>query len=270
MSERILGLYNSKEHEWEKIAYLHSNSGGGACVNGAPSRLVLRKAGAETPSCDYAIVVPGDFTPQPERYIAVGDGECLLWLEKDGRVSVRNSGFAGVSAKLSVLRPIRAGVLTVSDKGSRGERADTAGPALSDLVEALGAVVEERGVVPDEREEISRKLRDWSDNLGLNLILTTGGTGLSPRDVTPEAIMDVHEKTVPGFGEIMRSRSMIYTPRGFLTRSVAATRGGALIIAFPGSERAVRQCFEAVAPSIRHAVEILCGWDSECGSHSHG
>jgi molybdenum cofactor synthesis domain-containing protein len=168
---------------------------------------------------------------------------------------------------LEVWRPINAAVLTVSDKGSRGERDDTAGPALADMASALGARSAHRDIVPDERGVIADKLKSWADSGEVNLILTTGGTGLSRRDVTPEAIMDVHDRTIPGFGEIMRAHSMLYTPRGFLTRSLAVTRGETLIIAFPGSERAVRQCFEAIAPGLRHAVEILCGWDAECGGH---
>jgi molybdenum cofactor synthesis domain-containing protein len=142
---------------------------------------------------------------------------------------------------------------------------DTAGPALADLLRAVGSTVERREVVPDERDVIASKLTEWSGPDGLDLILTTGGTGLSRRDVTPEALMDVGEKTAPGFGEIMRSHSMLYTPRGFLSRGTAVTRGGSLIIAMPGSERGARQCFEAVMPALRHAVGTLRGWDSECG-----
>jgi molybdenum cofactor synthesis domain-containing protein len=168
---------------------------------------------------------------------------------------------------MEVIRPIRVGVLTVSDKGSRGEREDTAGPALADLVSAVGGVTEKRHVVPDEREMISAKLREWTDNDRLHLIITTGGTGISPRDVTPEALMDIADRTVFGFGEIMRARAVRYTSRGFLSRGLAVTRGKTLIMAFPGSERGARQCFEAVSPALRHGVEILNGWDSECGGH---
>jgi molybdenum cofactor synthesis domain-containing protein len=268
MSKRILGLYNVKENGWDKRVYFHSNSLGEACVNGVSSRLALRRAGRViTYGADYEVIAPPDFDPPLERYIAI-DTECLLWLDENARLHVWRSGFVGVSAKLSVLRRIRVGVLTVSDKGSKGEREDTAGPALAEMIESLGAEVIMRDIVPDERAAISEKLRNWADSSSVELILTTGGTGLSRRDVTPEAVMDVEDRTIPGFGEIMRSRSMEHTPRGFLSRSLAATRGSSLIVAFPGSERAVRQCFEAVAPSIRHAVEMLCGWDAECASHA--
>ncbi|MDR3320830.1 MAG: MogA/MoaB family molybdenum cofactor biosynthesis protein [Synergistaceae bacterium] len=270
MTFRILGLHSVKGSEWDKIVYLHSNSVGSVCINGAPLRLALCHPGEDARGSDYVIIIPPSLETPLERYISISGGGCMLWVDPDGALSVRNSGFAGVSARLEVLRKMSVAVLTVSDKSSRGERADTAGPALADMAEALGAEVEERATLPDERLLIARKLEGWADSGKFQLILTTGGTGLSQRDVTPEAFMDVQEKIVPGFGEIMRSRSMLYTPRGFLTRSLAVIRGGALIISFPGSERAVRQCFEAVASSVRHAVEILNGWDAECGGYHHG
>jgi molybdenum cofactor synthesis domain-containing protein len=269
MADRILGLYNIKEREWDKMAYLHNNARGGICVDGAPSGVVLHRAGSSfSAGADYAIIVPRAFHYVHERFVAVEDGACLLWMDEHGEISVRRSGFVGVSDNIEALREINAGVLTISDKASRGERVDTAGPALADMTESLGSAVRFKGVVQDDRNEIARKITEWADGGKLQLILTTGGTGVSVRDVTPEALMDIHEKVVPGFGEIMRNRSMLYTPRGLLTRSVAITRKNVLIIAFPGSERAVRQCFEAVAPSIRHAVEMLDGWNSECGAHA--
>jgi molybdenum cofactor synthesis domain-containing protein len=191
----------------------------------------------------------------------------MLRIEPGNMISVVCPGFIGASARMGVLRPIRTGVLTVSDSGYAGERADTAGPALEHLAAAVGAVVERRDIVPDERDIISRKLVEWADSDALELVLTTGGTGLSARDVTPEALMDIGDRTAPGFGETMRARSMYYTPRGCLGRGVAVTRGKTLIIAFPGSERAVRQCFEAIAPALRHGVEILVGRDADCGGH---
>jgi molybdenum cofactor synthesis domain-containing protein len=191
----------------------------------------------------------------------------MLRIESGNAISVVSSGFIGVSARADVMRPIRTGVLTVSDRGYAGERADTSGPALEDLAAAIGAVVERRDTVPDERDAISRKLVEWADSDALELILTTGGTGLSPRDVTPEALTDIGDRIAPGFGETMRARSMCYTPRGCLGRGIAVTRGKTLVIAFPGSERAVRQCFEAIAPALRHGVEILIGRDADCGGH---
>lgn len=268
---RIIGLYRVKGREWEKLVYLHRNAEGRACVNGLPARIALHAAGARPmpEDADYVVVLPGGVNPPENSFLAVNEGECLLWKEKEGPLEVRNAGFLGVSSPAVFWRPILAGVLTVSDKGSRGERTDTAGPALSDMIEALGSIVVKQDVVPDDREAIAGRLAGWADNERLQIILTTGGTGLSPRDVTPEALMDVHDRVVPGFGEVMRSRSMLHTPRGFLTRSIAILRKNTLIVAFPGSERAVRQCFEAIAPALRHGVEIMSGWDAECGHGNH-
>lgn len=269
---RIIGLYRAKEKEWDKLIYLHRNAEGRPCVNGSAARIALHTAGAHPlpEDADYVAVLPGGVNPPEEFFLAVNGGECLLRKEKGKPLEVRNAGFLGVSSPAEFWRPISAGVLTVSDKGSRGEREDTAGPALADMIEALGSVVVRQGVVPDDRSAIAGRLTDWTDNDELQVILTTGGTGLSPRDVTPEALMDIHDRIVPGFGEIMRARSMLHTPRGFLTRSIAILRKKTLIIAFPGSERAVRQCFEAIAPGLRHGVEIMSGWDAECGHGNHG
>ncbi|MDR1516328.1 MAG: MogA/MoaB family molybdenum cofactor biosynthesis protein [Synergistaceae bacterium] len=264
MSDRVLGLCDIKRNEWERRVYLHSISRVDACVNGISAKIVLHKAGHPFPDgADYAIVTPSHFDTTLERYVSVGR-DCLLWLDRASSVHVWKSGFAEVSSKIKILRRIRAAVLTVSDKGSRGERKDTSGAALAELVEPLGAAVVQADIVPDDRRLISEKLMEWADSGQIELILTTGGTGLSRRDVTPEAVSDIGERVVPGFGEIMRFTSMSSTPRGFLSRSLAVTRGGALIVTFPGSERAVRQCFEAVSPALRHAVEMLLGWEAEC------
>lgn len=272
---KILGLFNIRTGEWTKLAYFHSNSEGKICVNGEALDVFLHRAGETMRTdADFAIVLPKDFHTDGEVFFAVNSGECLLKLgdglnKTDKKISVINPGFIAVSSRFEIWRKIRAGVLTISDKGARGERKDTAGPALADLLGAIGCEVEKRDIIPDDRSAISDKIKEWADTDKLQIIVTTGGTGLAERDVTPEALMDIHEKVVPGFGETMRNRSMLYTERGFLTRSIAVVRGKTLIIAFPGSERAVRQCFEAITPALRHGVEILCGWDSECGQHRH-
>jgi len=165
-------------------------------------------------------------------------------------------------------RPISSGVLTVSDKGYAGERIDTSGEALVELLKNFGADVKRRAIVPDEKGKIAALLVEWTDEDNLELILTTGGTGLSPRDVTPEALLLVGDRIVPGFGEFMRIKSAVQTPNGILTRGIAVTRGKSLIISLPGSERASRCCFEAAEPALRHAIEILNGIGGECGSHN--
>jgi molybdenum cofactor biosynthesis protein MoaC len=159
-------------------------------------------------------------------------------------------------------RGIRAAVLTVSDKGSKGEREDTAGPALRELLGSIDAEVVHSAIVPDERAAVAETLEAWARDT--RLILTTGGTGLSLRDVTPDALLEVADRVVPGFGELMRAESLKHTPNAPLSRCLAVTRGRCLIVALPGSERGARQCFEAIRPALRHAVGVLNGWDTEC------
>ncbi len=155
--------------------------------------------------------------------------------------------------------PMKVGVLTVSDKGSRGEREDLSGPAISELVATIGAEVVRYRVVPDEREQIAAVLTSWADDEGLDLVLSTGGTGLAPRDVTPEATLAVIDRVVPGLAEAMRAESLKKTPLGMLSRAVAGVRGRTLIVNLPGSPRAVRECLAAILPALPHAVLTIKG-----------
>lgn len=159
-----------------------------------------------------------------------------------------------------------AAILTVSDKGSKGEREDIAGSVIRELLSGLGAKVSHYEVVPDEQVEISEKLKEWADNSNIDLILTSGGTGLSLRDVTPEATLAVMDRLAPGFSEVMRAESLKKTPMGMLSRGVSGVRGGSLIINLPGSAKAVRECLEAILPALPHAIETLRGETSECAS----
>ncbi|GHS92810.1 molybdenum cofactor biosynthesis bifunctional protein [Synergistales bacterium] len=186
--------------------------------------------------------------------------EGIRLLRKSGGKSgdyIADCADKGSCAASQPLLNIRAGVLTVSDRGSRGERRDTAGPALAELLTAAGALVELSDIVPDEREIIASRVREWS--LSVSLILTTGGTGLAQRDVTPEALLDVGERVVPGFGELMRSESAKHTHNAALSRAIAVTFGRCLILSLPGSEKGARECFAAALPALRHAVDILNG-----------
>ena len=134
--------------------------------------------------------------------------------------------------------------------------------------EVLGACdvqVVEYGIVPDEAELISAKIVEWADKESIDLILTTGGTGLSPRDVTPEATLAVLDRSAPGFVEAMRAESLKKTAKAMLSRAVAGIRGGSLIINLPGSPRAVRECLEVILPVLPHAIEVLRGEVGECG-----
>lgn len=157
----------------------------------------------------------------------------------------------------------RIGILTASDAGSRGEREDASGPVVRELAGSVGEVVEVL-LVPDDREAIAEALRSWSDDLGLDLILTTGGTGFSPRDITPEATMDVVERTAPGIPEALRAMSYQKTNRAMLSRGTAGIRGGTLIINLPGSPVACREYMEFLLPVLGHGLEILTGKASNC------
>ena len=152
---------------------------------------------------------------------------------------------------------MRAAVVTVSDRSFRGARPDLSGPVLQQLLEQAGAEVVELTIVPDEPDMIARTLVRLADDARCALILTTGGTGLSPRDTTPEATKQVIEKEVPGMAEAIRYESLNATPFAMLSRGVAGVRGQTLIINFPGSPKAVKQCFAVVQPVLAHAVTVL-------------
>lgn len=163
---------------------------------------------------------------------------------------------------------IRAGILTVSDRSYRGEYRDRSGPAIRELVtERLGATVVREAVVPDERPMIARTLEAWVEEAGLDLVLTTGGTGFAPRDVTPEATRGVIEREAPGLVEAMRAASLGITPHAMLSRAVAGIRGCTLIVNLPGSPKAARENLETILPALPHALELLRG---EKGADKYG
>lgn len=159
-----------------------------------------------------------------------------------------------------------AAVITISDKGSRGERVDTSGPNLVEILKNKGYDVVYTAIIPDEMEQIKAELVKCADELKIALVLTTGGTGFSPRDVTPEATMAVVERPTPGIPEAMRAESMKITPKGCLSRSVAGIRGRSLIINLPGSKKASQENILAVIDPVEHGLEMLYSEGSaDCG-----
>ena len=163
---------------------------------------------------------------------------------------------------------IHAAVLTVSDKGSRGERDDLSGAALDEELRELGVAAVERAIVPDEADQIAAELTRWADETPVNLILTTGGTGMTSRDVTPEATLTVLDRQAPGFAEAMRAGSAAKTPHAMLSRAVSGLRGKTLIVNMPGSPRACREQFAMIAPALPHAVEKLLDLGGDCAAPS--
>lgn len=159
---------------------------------------------------------------------------------------------------------MKAGILTLSDKGARGERTDLSGPALTDWLGRHGVETAVYEMIPDDMELISAKLAEWADNGALDIILTTGGTGVSPRDVTPEATMKILERVIPGLGELMRFRSLAKTPSAAISRAVAGIRGRTLIINLPGSPKGAVENLEAVWDAVPHAVAKIQGDPSDC------
>lgn len=154
---------------------------------------------------------------------------------------------------------IRAAALTISSRLARGPEGDQAGDALVGLLDELGAVVVGREIVPDSRELIAERLCHWADEVACNLILTSGGTGFSPDDLTPEATEDVIDRRAPGLAEAMREASKPHTRHWMLSRATAGIRGGALIVNLPGNPASIAQCGEALAPALPHALALLAG-----------
>ncbi len=157
-------------------------------------------------------------------------------------------------------------IITVSDKGARGERVDESGPAIRDTVKSLGEVVANL-VVPDDLDVLTETMISLSDKEKVDLLFTTGGTGLAPRDNTPEATLAVIDREVPGLVEAMRMESMKKTSHAMLSRAVAGVRRRTLIINLPGSVKAVRECLEVIMPALPHGLDILSGRGGECGRH---
>lgn len=275
---RILRLHLPGNRQDTPVCYVHTKGTNGSCINGQTGTIRLIPAGVPLPSkydsSGLIIVLGGTgISITGDSFLSFGEGEAILKTkspDKNGAIEaqVLVPGFLTVSQSFEFWKPIRVGILTVSDKGSRGEREDTAGPALAESISRIGGEAIFRNMVPDEIPSIQKTLREWSDE-NCHLILITGGTGLSARDVTPESLLAICDRQVPGLGEYIRMKTAENTPRAILSRGLAVTLGKTLILSFPGSERGARECFDVVAPVLRHAIEILRGWGGECGGHHH-
>ena len=203
-----------------------------------------------------------------EGFIKQQTGECIM--PREGVFArVLKGGEIHVGDEVTLLPPpedppLRAAVITLSDKGSRGEREDKSGPLIVEMLTAAGYVVEETMLLPDEARALKAQLIRLADGRQVNLILTTGGTGFSPRDITPEATYAVADRNAPGIAEAMRYHSLSITPRGMLSRAASVLRGKTLIVNLPGSPKAVKENLEYILPSLGHGVRIAAGLDGEC------
>jgi molybdopterin adenylyltransferase len=161
---------------------------------------------------------------------------------------------------------ISAGIITVSDKGSQGKREDLSGPAIAEMLAGAAFEIKHTVIIPDETGKIKEAIIDFADVKKLDLILTNGGTGVSPRDLTPDATLEVIDKQIPGMAEAMRQKSLQVTPHAMISRAVAGIRGKSLIINLPGSPKGAKENLAVVLPALKHAIEKIKGDDSECAS----
>jgi molybdenum cofactor synthesis domain-containing protein len=165
------------------------------------------------------------------------------------------------------MTPYTCAVLTISDKGHRGERQDTSGPALREMLTSHGYAIAAHAIVPDRIDAIQEAMVDYIDKQGIDLIISTGGTGVAPTDVTPEAVKSLFDREIPGIAEAMRQQSLLKTPNAMLSRGVAGIRRQSLIITLPGSQKAATENLGAVLPALAHAIAKIKGDPADCAQH---
>ena len=159
-----------------------------------------------------------------------------------------------------------AGIITVSDKGSQGKREDLSGPAIAEMLAGAAIVIKHTLIIPDKKDQIQKAIINFADVKKLDLILTTGGTGVSPCDLTPDATLKVIDKEIPGMAETMRRQSMLITPHAMISRAVAGIRGRSLIINLPGSPKGAKENLAVILPALKHAIEKIKGDEADCAS----
>ena len=159
-----------------------------------------------------------------------------------------------------------AGIITVSDRSSQGVREDSSGPAIAAVLAGIAIDVRQTLIIPDEKDKIKEAIIKWADIDNLDLIITTGGTGVSPRDLTPDATLEVIDRQLPGVAEAMRHQSMQITPYAMISRAIAGIRGRALIVNLPGSPKGAKENLNVILPALKHAIEKIKGDTAECGS----
>lgn len=188
-------------------------------------------------------------------------GDCVM--PREGIFAeVLLEGPVRVGDRLNIIDSYKFGVITASDKGSKGEREDLSGPAISEILLPWGDVIDQ-AIVPDDRAALAKVMRDLIAK-GVDAIFTSGGTGMSPRDVTPEATLDVIDRQVPGIGEAMRRETATVTTKAMLSRAIAGISDSTLIVNLPGSPKAVTECLAVLTPVLDHALETVCGKGGEC------
>lgn len=196
-------------------------------------------------------------------------GHCVM--PKEGIFArVLLGGNVRTGDSVDVWSGIPVGIITTSDKGSSGEREDQSAKEIEALVQAIQGKVIDYRILPDDQATLAQAMREMADELGVSLLLTTGGTGFSPRDVTPEATLSVIERSVPGLPEAMRRESCAVSPRAMLSRAIAGIRGKCLLVNLPGSPKAVSECLQVILPVLPHAIDILRGTGGECGQSAAG
>lgn len=256
IKKRLIRIYDGEKDV--TMAYLHVGNKGETMVDGMVKKIFITAPMPLLPLNESALtLVLSHGVEDSENLVSFDNGEVILKLHSDNEAEIFKGGFLRLSMEYDEWFPINLGILTVSDRRSKGELIDTSAPSLEEISQSIGAVRKNYDIVPDEIDEIQRVVRHWCDDVGLDLILITGGTGISRRDVTPEAILEISDKIIYGIGEYMRWSTSLNNPMSILSRGMAVTRGKTVIVALPGSEKGATECFSAVSPTLRHAVEVL-------------